>query len=158
MKLLIACFSAVAAPTILVCIPYLIGQFLSIETNVPYIWVRTGIVLIKTFLISSGFVFLLGLPAYFLLRYLKLIRWWSTLLTGFSLAAIPMAFLTWPLIFSDTHLDIKTNSTMNGVQTMIDGVPTTAGWIYYLGGVTYFGAFGLIAALAFWFVIRKISR
>lgn len=100
---------------------------------------------------------MLGLPAYLLLRYLKLIRWWSTLSAGFILGAVPMAIFTWPLRYSD----MKTSSSVNGVQTMVDGVPTTAGWLQFIEGVLFFRAFGFVAALVFWFIVpapNKLSQ
>jgi hypothetical protein len=41
------------------------------------------------------------------------------------------------------------------VQTMINGVPTVAGWISYIEGVLFMGAFGTLGGLAFWMVWRS---
>jgi len=148
MRIALAFLSAIALPTILMAVWYLYGQFQTFEADDPYIWVRTRGFLGLTFFISSGYVLILGLPTYFLLRYFKIVRWWSTLVAGFILGAVPMAIFTWPLKYPG----LKTSSSVNGVQTMIDGVPTMAGWIQFIEGVSFFGACGLVAALAFWLV------
>ncbi|WP_444917886.1 hypothetical protein [Microbulbifer sp. JMSA003] len=146
MKLLLAFISAAASPALLMVIWYLYGQFQIFEADDPYIWVRTGNFAVICFFVSGAFVLLLGLPAYFLLRKFRLVRWWSTLVVGFSLAAIPMAIFTWPLKYPE----LKTSASVNGVQTMVDGVPTIAGWLQFTQGVLFLGVCGLVGALAFW--------
>ena len=148
MRIALAFLSAVTLPAMLMTAWYLYGQFQTFEADDPYIWIRTRSFLWLTFLISGGFVLILGLPTYFLLRYFKVVRWWSTLAAGFILGAAPMAVFTWPLKYPE----LKTSSSVNGVQTMIDGVPTMAGWVQFIEGVCFFGGCGLVAALAFWLV------
>lgn len=125
---------------------YLYGQFEIFEPDDPYIWVRTRGFLGLSLFVSAGFVLLLGIPTYFILRRLNLVSWWSTLGSGFALAAVPMAIFTWPL----RYLELKTNASVNGVVTMIDGTPTMAGWAQFIEGVTFLGVCGLVGALAFW--------
>lgn len=154
MRITIAFLSAAALPALLLVLWYLFGQFQTFEANDPYIWVRTrNFALLCTFF-SVAFVFLLGLPAYFFLRWLKLVRLWSTLTTGFMLAAVPMAMFTWPLKYPE----LKASASVNGVQTMIDGVPTMAGWFQFIQGVAFVGACGLVGALAFWLVAPNKFR
>ena len=57
---------------------------------------------------------------------------------------------SWPLRYASPG----SSASVNGVDTMIDGVPTTAGWLQYLYGVAFFGIFGILAAAAFWLVLR----
>lgn len=149
MRIIFAFLSAAALPVLLMVLCYLYGQFQTFESDDQYIWVRTKNFAIICFFISAGFVFLLGLPAYFVLRKFQLVRRWPTLCVGFSLAAIPMVIFTWPL----KHLEMKKSASVNGVQTMIDGVPTLAGWLQFVQGVLFFGVCGLLGALAFWLVI-----
>jgi len=87
-------------------------------------------------------------PAYYLLLKLRAIRWWSTILVGFVLGAIPMAVFTWPLKYPE----LKTSASVDGVQTMINGIPTVAGWLQFIYGVSFFGVCGIAGALAFWLV------
>jgi len=93
----------------------------------------------------------LGIPAYALLRWRNAVRWWSTVATGFALGALPAAILFWPLRYSE----LKASSSSDGVQTMVDGTPTLAGWMQYVGGLSFFGACGAVGALSFWLVMRK---
>ncbi|WP_237055153.1 hypothetical protein [Microbulbifer sediminum] len=146
MRVLLAFISAAAFPALLMVVCYLYGQFQIFEADDPYIWVRTKNFAVICFFVSGGFVLLLGLPAYFVLRKFRLVRWWSTLGAGFCLAAMPMAVLTWPLKYSE----LKTSASVNGVQTMMDGVPTLAGWLQFTQGVLFLGVCGLVGALAFW--------
>jgi hypothetical protein len=155
MRLVLAFLSAIALPTLIITAWYLYGQFQTFASDDPYIWVRTRSFLWITFVISSGFVLILGVPAYFLLRRISAVRWWSVLIAGFTLGAIPMAILTWPL----KYLEMKTSASVNGVQTMIDGVPTMAGWLQFIEGVSFFGACGMVGALAFWLAApNKLSK
>lgn len=146
MRLTIAFISAIFLPTLLMTAWYLYGQFMTFESDDPYIWVRTRNFLILCIAVSSGFVFVLGVPAYFLLQRLKAVRWWSTLATGFTLGAVPMAIFTWPL----KSPELKSSASVNGVQTMIDGVPTMAGWFQFIEGVLFLGVCGMVGSLAFW--------
>lgn len=148
MRLLSAFLSAVIFPTLLIVGWYLYGQFSIFESDDPYIWVRTRNFLLLVLMISTGYVVLLGIPAFYLLKKLNVVRWWSTIGVGFILGALPMAILTWPLNYSG----LKTSSSSNGVQTMIDGVPTMAGWLEFFTGVSFLGACGFLGALAFWVV------
>src|SRR6266849_8771845 len=44
------------------------------------------------------------------------------------------------------------------VQTMLDGVPTLAGWLQYLQGLLFFGAFGALGGIAFWATLRVAGQ
>lgn len=154
MRLVLAFISAIALPSALIVLWYLYGQFQTFEVDDPYIWVRTGSVFGLTATISSGFVLILGLPVYLLLRYFKKIFWWSTLLSGFCLGAIPAGIFTWPLRYAGPG----SYSKVNGVETMVDGVPTMAGWLQFVEGVLFFGGLGFVAALAFWLVAPSPNK
>ena len=145
MRTVIAFVAAILAPIFVLVGWYLYGQFATFEISDPNIWVRTRNFLLLCLVISLAHVTLLGVPAFLLLRLCGALRWWSTLLSGFTLAAIPVAIFTWPL----RHAGPGSYSSANGVDTMIDGVPTTAGWIQYGQGVAFFGMLGLVAAAAF---------
>ena len=154
MRLIIAFISAVLIPALLMTAWYLYGQFITFEPDDPYIWVRTRGFLALCIVVSAVFVLALGLPAYFLLRRFNIIRWWSTLSVGFILGAIPMAIFTWPLKYPE----MKTSASVNGVQTMIDGVPTVAGWLQFIEGVSFLGACGMVGAFAFWLAAPNKSK
>ncbi|MBB3059921.1 hypothetical protein [Microbulbifer rhizosphaerae] len=146
MRIVLAFLSAAGLPALLMLLWYLYGQYQAFEPDDPYIWIRTKNFAILCFFVSAAFVLLLGLPAYFVLRWFNLVRWWSTLGAGFILAAVPMAIFTWPLKYPE----LKTSASVNGVLTMIDGAPTMAGWFQFAQGVSFLGTCGLVGALAFW--------
>lgn len=151
MRIAVALTAAIVGPALLLIGPYIYGSFQLPVANDGHLWVRVKNFSLMTLMVSSGFVILLGVPAFLLLRWKRLIRWWSTIGSGLLLAAVPMAILTWPLRYS--HL--KGSSIINGVQTMIDGVPTTAGWLQYAGGVGMLGGLGAVGGLCFWLVWRN---
>ncbi|MEM8492892.1 MAG: hypothetical protein AAF756_18915 [Pseudomonadota bacterium] len=157
MRLVLAFIAAIALPTALMALWYLYGQFQTFEADDPYIWVRTRGFLALTGAISASFVMILGLPTYLLLRYFNKVSWWSTFLSGFCLGAVPVGIFTWPLRYASPG----SYSSVNGVETMIDGVPTIAGWFQFIEGVLFFGGLGFVAALAFWLVApapNKLSQ
>jgi len=41
---------------------------------------------------------------------------------------------------------------------MLDGVPTLAGWLQYLQGLLFFGAFGALGGIAFWATLRVAGQ
>jgi hypothetical protein len=148
MRLIIAFVAAVLAPTIALVLWYLYGQFQIFDSSDPYIWVRTRRFLVICLAISLAHVVALGIPAFLVLRWRRALRWWSTLLSGFVLGAIPIGLFSWPLRYARPG----SSATIDGVETMVNGIPTMAGWLQYLGGVSFFGACGLLAAMVFWVV------
>lgn len=154
MRVIIAFLSAAMLPALLIILWYLYGQFQSFEVDDPYIWVRTRNFAVICFLISGGLVLLLGLPAYLIARKFQMVRRGPTLSVGFCLAAVPMAIFTWPL----KHSGSKTSASINGVQTMIDGIPTLAAWIVFAQGVLFLGVCGFLGALAFWLVAPNMLK
>ena len=144
--------SAALAPALLVSAWYLYRQFMIFEPDDTYIWFSTRGFLLLYYDVALGFVLVLGVPLFFVLRYCGLIRWWSVLLSGFALAAIPMGIYTWPMKYPNL------NATVNGVPTIVNGVPTLEGWIQFGQGVVVFGCYGLGGALAVWLVAPNKSN
>lgn len=149
MRLIIAFSAAILVPTIALVLWYLYGQFAMFDSGDPYIWVRTRGFAAICLAISAAHVIVLGIPAYLVLRWRGSLRWWTALLSGFVLGAIPVGVVSWPLCYSD----LKSSATSNGVQIMVDGIPTMAGWFQYLGGISLFGAFGIFSAAVFWVIL-----
>jgi len=150
MKITLAFLAAILVPVGLMAGWYLWGQFTTFKPDDPYIWVRTGHFMILCALISAAFVLVLGIPAYLLLRWRNAVRWWSTIASGFVLGAVPVAVFSWPLRFSQ-----GASASVDGIATLINGVPTFAGWLQYLESVTFFGGCGAVAASAFWLIARR---
>ncbi len=149
MRLAIATLSAIALPTLIMTFLYLYGQFETFEANDPYIWVRTQGFFFIVLAITAGFVVMLGLPASFLLKHIKSVNWFSTVVSGFLIAATPVAIFLWP------YGSPGSSASSNGVATLIDGVPTLAGWLEYLEAILFFGFFGLASAFVFWLLSPK---
>lgn len=152
MRLVIAFVAAVLAPVLALVGWYIYGQFAMFDPNDPYIWVRTRGFFVICLAISAAHVIALGIPAYFVLRWRGLLGWWSALLAGFVLGAIPAAVFSWPLRYASPG----SHASADGFKTVVNGAPTMAGWLQYLGGVSFFGACGLAAAAAFC-VVRGMS-
>jgi len=121
-----------------------------------YGWVRTGNFGAMALAVSAGHVLILGVPTFIVLKWRDVIRWWSSALSGFVLGCLPVGIWSWPLLYPE----LKTSSShWDGekmVQTMIDGVPTVAGWISYTKGFLFMGAFGAMGGVAFWLVWRAL--
>ena len=153
MRTLLAFVAAAVAPVLPFILFYLYDQFERFPPDDPYIWVRTRNFFLICAAISSAHVFLLGVPSYALLRWRMKgsIRWWFSILAGFVLAAIPVTLFTWPL----KDAGLRTSVTTNGVQTMVDGTPTAAGWMQYAEGIVFFSLCGALSGITFWLVWHR---
>jgi hypothetical protein len=101
---------------------------------------------------------LLGTPLFLGLYHLKWLRWWSSMLAGLVLASTPIGIQSWPLRHAAPHV---TTAVIRGgklVQTMVNGVPTWAGWLEYARSIGIYAALGAIGGLAFWLFWRKVRR
>ncbi|HSC08979.1 MAG TPA: hypothetical protein VLD59_19300 [Steroidobacteraceae bacterium] len=139
--------AAAAVPAALLVVPYAIG---SLEHEDAYAWVRIRTFATIALFISAVHVLVLGLPAFLLLHGLGKVRWWSAITGGFVLGCIPVGVWTWPMRYTDLK---STSSYWDGekmVQTMVDGVPTAAGWLSYVSSVSLMGLLGALGGLAFW--------
>ena len=157
LRLVLALLAAIAAPSAIPLVPYAADLIANDASHRdPSAWIRfhhTAVLVLGT---ASLGVLVLGVPAFFVLRWRKVIRWWSTTLSGFVLGCLPVIVLQWPVEFGRRG----SSSHWNGermVFTEIDGVPTLKGWLSYLQEVVVMGAFGAVAALAFWIVWRSLA-
>ena len=91
------------------------------------------------------------LPVYVALHYRGQVTRRNVLAVGFVVGAAPWAWFGWPLAYPE----MRTTSSVGGVQTMVDGVPTLAGWLQYGAVVAFFGFCGLVAASGFWVALGK---
>lgn len=152
MRLVIATLSAIALPTLVMTCWFLYGQFESFDASDPYIWIRTRGFFFIVLAVSACFVIVLGLPAYFLLKHIKRVTWWTTVVSGFFIAATPVAIFLWP------YGSPGSSASSNGVDTMINGVPTLAGWLDYIKVVLFFGVIGWASAFVFWLQYRPCAN
>jgi hypothetical protein len=146
MKTTLGFLAAIAAPACLLTAWYLWGQFEIFEPRDPYIWIRTRGFFAICVLLSAAHVIVLGIPAYMILRWRNAVRWWSTIASGFVLGAIPLGVVSsWP-----PGGPPGASANFDGVSTLVNGVPTLAGWLQYFQSIAFFGACGAAAATAFW--------
>lgn len=154
MRVAAALVAAIVGPAVLMIGLYIYDSFQLPVADDGYLWVRVRNFSVMVLMVSTAFVVFLGVPAFLLLRWKQLVHWWSAIAGGFLLAALPMALFAWPMRYS--HL--KGSAVINGVHTMIDGVPTVAGWLQYAVGIVMFGALGAIGGLCFWLVWRHEAQ
>lgn len=102
-------------------------------------------------LVSLVWVVALGLPAFFLLRFLGKERMATLSTAGFITGCLPVAVLAWPCEPGAAH---SSSGTWHGksVDLVREGVPTLHGWFSYLEVVVVLGIMGAISAVVFWYV------
>ena len=103
-----------------------------------------------TFLVAFAHAVGLGLPLFLIFRKKRLVNFISCGGIGFIVGALPIGVLSWPL----AYWRAPGQASINGVPTVVDGLPTAAGWLYYVQTLAYFGLFGALAGLIFWTVLK----
>jgi hypothetical protein len=101
------------------------------------------------FALTLGHAVVLGLPAALLYRRLN---WRSpayALAGGLVIGAVPAGLYFWPV--DPRH---GTNAWSGTTQTLLDGVPTWAGWVEYLQMLGGFGCLGALGAVVFWVTLK----
>jgi hypothetical protein len=101
------------------------------------------------FAVTLGHSMILGLPVALLYRAKRWTRLSVAVVGAFLIGALPAGFVTWPL-----SLSLRTTASVDGVATIIDGVPTLAGWLGYLQSLATFGALGAVGGVVFWLTLR----
>ena len=99
--------------------------------------------------ITLGHVVLLGLPVALLFGRLN---WRSPVLAlagGLLVGALPAGLYFWPL-----DPGRGTSAWSGDTATLIDGVPTWAGWLEYVVMLVGFGCLGELGAFAFWLTLK----
>lgn len=112
-------------------------------------------IIIIVIVVAAAAVLFLGIPTFLLLRKFNCINWTSLAISGFSLGAIPIA-ISWP----EYREGYSAGSSWYGklVETYIKGEPTTYAWYEYFANVFFYGLHGLIGALAFYAVWRRLDK
>lgn len=105
------------------------------------------LVLVSALIVSFGHVLILGVPTALILRRFGMLGPSSLVVAGFILGMVPFGVLSWP-VASSSHSSYEYISG-EMVATLVDGVPTAAGWARYAKGVAFFGLLGAIGGLAF---------
>lgn len=141
--------SASVVPVVLLCVSLAIADWQDVKEGLPFFYI--------SLLVSLAWVVALGLPAFFLLRFLRRERIATLLVAGFVSGGLPLAILRWPL---DSGSQSSYSTTWHGesVDMVKSGVPTLYGWLSYLEGVAITGVLGAISAATFWYVWVYFSR
>ncbi len=101
------------------------------------------------FAVTLGHSIVLGLPAALFYRARRWTRLSTAIAGAFLIGATPYGIFAWPMSLSS-----KTQASFDGVPTIIDGIPTLAGWFAYLEGLVAFGGLGAVGGLVFWSTMR----
>jgi hypothetical protein len=114
-----------------------------------------GSFLIFVFIFATVAVFFLGIPTFILLRKFNRDGWFSLGISGFLLSAVPAAFF-WP----QQNESYSASSNWHGkfIKTYIEGLPTNYAWLIYFENIFFYGLHGLIGALVFYAVWRRLDK
>jgi hypothetical protein len=114
-----------------------------------------GSFLIFVLIFAAGAVFFLGIPMFILLRKFNRDSWFSLGISGFLLSAVPVAFF-WPQQIEG----YSASSNWHGkfINTYIEGLPTNHAWFIYFENIFFYGLHGLIGALVFYAVWRRLDK
>jgi len=104
-------------------------------------------------IVALVIVIFIGVPIFFLFRHFNLASNRNISLVGFFIPSILISYLAWPLSLGKGS---STGQNYYGTyrNMIVDGVPTTWGWIRFMEDVISYGVYGLFAALVFrivWF-------
>jgi hypothetical protein len=117
-------------------------------------WLRIRNFAALSFVIAAAHVVTLGIPGILLVRTFGKMSGWASLLMGFVLGAIPIGLLSWPLRYGAQRV----SASHEGVVTLVNGVPTLAGWLDWAYGTALMGLLGALGGGAFWLVWRGQLR
>lgn len=109
---------------------------------------RTGALV---FLLASLWVVLLGLPTFYILKRHGLVRWSTAMISGFLLGGVPMALMSWPYR-SGINYDSNAWDGHRIITYVVQGVPTSAGWVQYIYRSCGVGLLGAVSGVTFWIV------
>jgi hypothetical protein len=107
-------------------------------------------------LVAAAFVIVLGVPTFFLLRRLDRGQLGVVAVCGLLISALPVAILDWPLRTSCAGCSYSATWHGSYVDFEVNGAVTLYGWLNYLEGVVYFGLHGVVGAIVFLLVWRRM--
>ncbi len=107
-------------------------------------------------MVATGFVLAIGIPTFLILRHRNRATAVALGTAGFLVAALPFAALGWP---GNSFPGSSSGGSWHGghVEIVVNGVVTGYGWLNYVEGTLIYGIHGLVGALTFLFVWRRLS-
>ena len=105
---------------------------------------------LMAFLIALAHAVVLGLPTYFVLSKLHLMRWWMSIICGFVIGTLPATIEVWRTMVS--LVGPGTDNVENGVYLVRNGVLTSAWWCQTILLSSILGIFGMLGAFSAWLV------
>jgi hypothetical protein len=96
------------------------------------------------FAVAIAHAVFLGAPVFIFLWKKKRLNFLTTIISGLFIGSIGVGILSWP------YSGLGSSASVDGVQTIVNGRPTPAGWAQYFLGISAFAGFGSVGALAFW--------
>jgi hypothetical protein len=93
----------------------------------------------------------LGLPIFLIFWWKRWVNIYTCMGAGFLVAAASGIHPNWPVGPEGR------NSSVGGVDMVVDGVPTLAGWIDFLQVLAFVGFFGAIAGIVFWAILSAFG-
>jgi hypothetical protein len=104
-----------------------------------------------TFVTALAHAVVLGLPLYFLLRRNNRSNFIACAIGGFAVGAGPFAILDL------TSMILVQHASSGGKETILNGVPTLAGWIEYGSDVGVAGLIGVAGGFSFYVALRSFG-
>ena len=109
--------------------------------------------LLVTYVAGLHFL-ILGLPIYLIIKKYFCLTYKKYSFFGFTIGATPLAIFTWPL----SDADSKSSFSYNGIEHVVDGIPTIAGWLLFVQEVLVFGFLGLVSALVYGYLLAVLKK
>ena len=154
MAVLLAALIAALVPLALLAVLALIAW--AVDPSAGYASVEGMVmVAVAVTLVAGAVVFLLGVPAFLLLRRWRRDNWWTMALAGALLGSLLALWMRWPR----TMPGWGSQENWHGqyVHTYIDGEPTRYAWFKLVEAMGAYALLGMATALVFYAVWRWLA-
>ena len=107
---------------------------------------------INVYVVALALASLVGYPIFIFLRRRSLANVWTAGIVGFVIGVVPPGVFMWPLKYPELKSTSSRGSGSDLVYTMIDGVPTAAGWLDFVFVCSAIGTLGFFTGFVFWYL------
>jgi hypothetical protein len=108
---------------------------------------------IPALVVTFAYLLLLGLPAVHVLRRLGRANTRNVALAGALLAMLPLGALTFPTNFTSPG----SGYSADGVDLVVDGVPTAQAWWQWLRALAGWACLGAISGASYWLTWSRLA-